>query len=829
MKIPRTSKEFQESASMNTTTVETPLALIQAQDPTFIEPLREYLVRHGCFTLVNTRTEQKITYWIIVGDSDFVKDTIARTKTRGEKALAILYEGGEDDVRLYVAQNINVALLDAKPLDEEKLRSLLLLLFTGTARSLINRKEKHLRHIPSVIPEHSRREPLKMAQENATDQARVSEIMQQIFKPSVIKEMTNTHAILKSMKMVMKMLLIVGVVSIVSYVASLVMAAVGLYAAGKFILSSNSTFAHRSIRFADSGIQTAKMFVQIAAPLGKFIAGDQMILNQERVIFLMTNVATAERSAVSIVSSGKAVITGLFNVKDIGQSRLDIADVLALRSEVVQLDQNLALVQTQLATLIDAHFIAFAIPQINTLAEKLLQKTEMIRTQLSYLDRLFTLYPQLAGYRKKQTYLVLLQNSMELRPTGGFIGSIALVTFLDGSIESIEVQDVYTADGQLKGHVDPPLPIREILGQEHWYLRDSNWDPNFTISGAQAAWFYEKEMGVVVDGVIALSSPFVTDLLTVTGPLEMPEYTDRISSTNFFAKSLQYTQTDFFPGSTQKKDFLGSLTRALLTRLTTDRSISVSKLFSVISRALDAKDIQFYVPNADVSSVLQHWGWAGGIGEVRCGDFEKDVPCTVEHVEVIEANLGVNKVNYFIDRVAESHISLSETGTITHALSYILTNKSSVQVLEGGGVYRTYVRLYYPKFSNLTAIEVDGMSVSQKALNANNIQPAPYYEISSEGDKTVVGLSLSVDPLTSKRLTVKTTRLSALSFTTKGSVQILVGKQAGIETIPWNISVQYPTSWSASSEGALAKQGELEYNTNLGKNERLFILFEKTL
>ena len=68
---------------------------------------------------------------------------------------------------------------------------------------------------------------------------------------------------------------------------------------------------------------------------------------------------------------------------------------------------------------------------------------------------------------------------MELRPTGGFIGSYAIMTFDKGRLAEIVVNDVYTADGQLKGHVDPPEPIRKYLGEGGWFLRDSNWDPDF--------------------------------------------------------------------------------------------------------------------------------------------------------------------------------------------------------------------------------------------------------------------------------------------------------------------------------------------------------------
>lgn len=804
-----------------------PLALIQTQDTSFIEPLREYLSSHGCVTHVNSHKTDDVTYLIIVGDSEFVKGIIASEKTRGEKTLVIIYEGGESDVASYIAKNIHVAIIDPHPLNEDSLRSLLLLLFTGSARSVISRKAHTFKRPQSVIQSPSRREPSKPVIESTSDQTRVSEIMRQVFASTSKKDLKTKIPIFRRMKKFMLSILIVIAVFISSYIVSIMMAGAGLYISAKFITSSNTQFARRSLLFAESGIQAAQMFVRIMAPISIFTITDETIRDQERIIVLWTNLLLAERSALSIVVSGKEVVSGLLNPQEGSQSRLGLVDVIALRSEVVQLDQGLALVQAQLTTLMDTRHIPFSIPMVYAIAKESRQKVEIMRVKLSYFNRLFTLYPQLAGYRKQQTYLVLLQNSMELRPTGGFIGSVALVTFLDGKVMEIKVQDVYTADGQLKGHVDPPVPIREILGQEHWYLRDSNWNPNFVDSGTQAAWFYEKEMGIAVDGVIGISVPFITKLLEVTGPLELTDYNDRISATNFFAKSLLYTQADFFPGSTQKKDFLGSLTSTLLSRITTDSSISVGKLMTVISEALDAKDIQFYVPNKDVSLILDNWGWSGGIGNTGCVRIEKDAPCATEYVEVIEANLGVNKVNYFIEREAESEISVSETGTITHSLSYSIANNSSDRLLEGGGAYRSYIRIFYPEFTNLSAIEVDGIAVSQKDAKAIIPQQSPYYEVSSDGESMVVGLYLVVDPLNSKRFTVKTTRLSALSFNHNAVLNIIIGKQAGIEKIPWSTTLRYPTSWTAVSEGALAKQGELLYNTTLGKNDRKSILFEK--
>src|SRR3989344_8002630 len=42
--------------------------------------------------------------------------------------------------------------------------------------------------------------------------------------------------------------------------------------------------------------------------------------------------------------------------------------------------------------------------------------------------RLIVALPDVLGFRGSKTYLVLLQNNTELRPTGGFMGAFALVT-----------------------------------------------------------------------------------------------------------------------------------------------------------------------------------------------------------------------------------------------------------------------------------------------------------------------------------------------------------------------------------------------------------------
>ena len=125
-------------------------------------------------------------------------------------------------------------------------------------------------------------------------------------------------------------------------------------------------------------------------------------------------------------------------------------------------------------------------------------KLTAVNDMLPIVEKLF--YPAM-----DKTYLVLFQNNMELRPTGGFIGSYALLNIGNGKMKGFSISDVYTADGQLKGHVDPPDAIRKYLAQPHFFLRDSNYDPDFVVSSEKAIWFLQKELGINVDGVIGIN------------------------------------------------------------------------------------------------------------------------------------------------------------------------------------------------------------------------------------------------------------------------------------------------------------------------------------
>lgn len=438
-----------------------------------------------------------------------------------------------------------------------------------------------------------------------------------------------------------------------------------------------------------------------------------------------------------------------------------------------------------------------------------------------------TLLPDLLGFEDKRIYLILFQNNMELRPTGGFIGSYGLLTFEKGSLSSFDVFDVYQADGQLRGHVDPPMPIRKYLNTPNWFLRDSNWDPDFQNAAVQAAWFLQKEVGTSVHGVIAVDISFAQFLLEATGPISLSDYKETITSDNLFEKAQSHAQNDFFPGSTQKKDFLGVLSRRIIDRLLHEENMQWFSILSAVNKGLSQKHIMLSFNSPAIQQVFTLSNWGGTILPLQ--QKEGQLP---DFRMINEANLGVNKANAFIKRKVSDEIFIDEEGKVAGALTIQYTN-DTFDTLSGGtasklgGPYVNYLRLFFPEKTKLTEITIDGQEASASAKSTNKL---PSSEVALEIDeatasgKSVFGFLISVAP--------KTTKLVSVSYELPKTFPILPGssfysyifqKQPGTKEDPLTLLIHYPKQLRIKNTNAqvFREKQLVTLSTNLSE-DRLF-------
>lgn len=411
--------------------------------------------------------------------------------------------------------------------------------------------------------------------------------------------------------------------------------------------------------------------------------------------------------------------------------------------------------------------------------------------------------PEILGARKSKTYLILLQNNMELRPTGGFIGSFVLVTFERGRITDINVQDVYSADGQLKGHIEPPGPIKKYLGEANWYLRDSNWDPDFPTTATKIEWFLNKEIDKTVDGVIAIDLEVMKSILSEVGPINIPDFNTTVDSQNLYEKTQAAAESDFFPGSRKKANFLTALSRQFIDKAANLKGADRPKVAKAIFTNLAGKHIQIYLHNKTAQTAISTLGWDGGVSTPAC-----DGNCVFDWFGIVEANLGVNKSNYFIKR--EPHL-LSEISNdkVSHTLTIYYQNMAS-PVLGPSGKYKTYLRILAPGGAVINKFSVG---------TQGNLEEVPPEELEISGRKEA-GTLVEIFPGQKKTVEIKWTLKANLDFKASGEYKFLWRKQGGVGEDPIIVNFKLPPrpGYSFSPNGFLTGTGTFGYNTSLARD-----------
>jgi hypothetical protein len=461
--------------------------------------------------------------------------------------------------------------------------------------------------------------------------------------------------------------------------------------------------------------------------------------------------------------------------------------------------------------------------------EKSLQMQELNKT-IHLLSPVIDVAPQVLGVDKEKTYLVLFQNNMELRPGGGFIGSYGLLKVKNARLEEFTIHDTYDADGQLKGHVEPPFAIRRYLPSVHWYLRDSNFNVDFKKSAESAAFLLSAETGQTVDGVIGVDVSFLKMLLAAIGPVHVPEYNETVDSQTLYQKVQTHAEKDFFPGSTQKKDFLRSLANALQNRITTDKNLPFSALGNTVLQSAIQKHVLFVSADEQIENVFAVNGLSSSLWDSR----SESTTQLHDFLGVIDANLGVNKINTVLKRSIKQDMIISSTGTLEGTTTVTYNNS------EGTGEYKNFVRFVLPQHSVVTTIAINGenkaftQAVTDPVVYENKKFKAPKeleVETVEQDNKTIVGFLVTVPKNDSTTVSVAYSVSDQTVDTSTGSFgySLKLFKQPGTEGDPYTLSLAYPSEYKIlqASQAVKTTESGISFATLLMEDKDLSIDFTR--
>ncbi len=455
---------------------------------------------------------------------------------------------------------------------------------------------------------------------------------------------------------------------------------------------------------------------------------------------------------------------------------------------------------------------------------KLVSLTPVLTPLQNTIDAL----PNLLGFEGKRTYLVLFQNNMELRPGGGFIGSYGILKIENGVVKDFSVRDVYDADGKLTVHVEPPYGLRRYLGANHWFLRDSNFAIDFPHDAQQAATFLNLETGEKVDGVFGMDTTFLKNVLSALGQVDVPDYKETVTADNFYMRTQMHVENNFFPGSTQKKDFLGSLLTAMETRLADHTNVKYDALLTKIGESLLGKHLFFVSSDAAIQKLFTVNNLSSSLWDGR----EKGKNTYLDFFGVVDANVGLNKANYYLTRSIDQKSILDATGTLTTTATVVYTNNSKKDSPFGGD-YKNYVRFVLPPSAVLQSISIDDTkqditnAVTDPAIfTANSFVPPKGLEVETgqEEGKQTVGFLLLAPTGSSKKVDITYNVVNAISpGASTFTYDLWVFKQPGTEDDSYSYSLSYPSDYQpikldtrlGNVGGKLVYSGTISEDTNL--------------
>lgn len=337
--------------------------------------------------------------------------------------------------------------------------------------------------------------------------------------------------------------------------------------------------------------------------------------------------------------------------------------------------------------------------KIKTLQTALPLMEKNIEKFISYSD----VMANLLGNDYKKRYLFLFQNNHELRPTGGFIGSFALVDIDQGNIEKINIPGggPYDLQGSLKASIGAPRPLR--IMNERWEFQDANWFANLPTSAEKLIWFYEKSGGPTVDGIVFINATFLENILEITGPIELADHGKTITKENFFDEIQKSVELDYDKAENRPKQIIADLTPIVISKLLNSDQKQFTEILDKVLNALEEKEIQFYFTDYSVEKVALQNNWGGLLKET-----DRD------YLDIVSTNIAGEKTDAKIKQTADLQVNIEPNGTITNTLTITKTHTGQPGEAFYGVPNLDYLRIYVPRDSQL--IKASGFDVLDEEL-----------------------------------------------------------------------------------------------------------------
>jgi len=442
---------------------------------------------------------------------------------------------------------------------------------------------------------------------------------------------------------------------------------------------------------------------------------------------------------------------------------------------------------------------------------------------ISFASQVENALPEIFSINGTKTYLVLFEDTNDLRPNGGLINAFGILKIQNGKVNNFSIHNVDEADGLSKLRIEPPFPLRRYELVTNWYLKDSSFDTDFSKSALASAMIFNSEENEKTDGVIALDLYFAKQALAYTGPIYVSDYNVTVNQNNLFQQMKAQTAV-----LKSNKNFVNAFYASLFKKLLS-KNIPNLSLFNVFLKTINEKHFLFAFNDASIQNTFSANGFSSSLNETR----PQSENLVNDFLGINEANLGGNEVGNAISRNVSLTTRIADDGKMSSTV--IINYENSSQINEN---YKNYLRIILPKGSSITTIKINNQS--QKIIAAIT-DPAVYenkkfvaslsLEVNKEDeqDKTVFGFLIDVPGGQRKIVEIGyNNSLVAPIISEQFTYNLRLFKQPGIDSYPLKVNVSYPSQFDFQILDDFAKQdGQAVHSETFIEDKDLNLILNK--
>ena len=298
--------------------------------------------------------------------------------------------------------------------------------------------------------------------------------------------------------------------------------------------------------------------------------------------------------------------------------RINVAAVTQLLDAVQSAAPSMQACADVLETMPEMH-----IEQLRSVVEPAKEKLMSVNGVVQRAAALAPVAGPVLGANGDRTYLLVAQNSAELRSSGGFPGSMGTLEIRDGQIilgDFSRVYDVLTDTN--------PASV-SITGEEYAlfgasnmdYPRDAGFDPDFTRVASIWAASYEERNAAHLDGVISITPSVVQDILAIAGPITLADGTEldgsnatRVLQHDLYWKYLAEGANPDGTGNATTDMLFAQAAHETFNKLFSNlNSSTLIKFASTMAEDMEDRTVMFWLTNEGEQAILASLGCSGAL------------------------------------------------------------------------------------------------------------------------------------------------------------------------------------------------------------------------